>query len=152
MQLTHTEEFSGPWSIKTVDPGFLIRLTISGSDGSDGTFPGLGNPIDLVATGAGWRLTMEFAKILAAGGSSSPARIRRDVGFDLANGLVKMFSDVAGGLFEDDPGLLILRCQNLDPALNPFQGAVNPYDFTIDETMLRDEPPPPPTYYKESGA
>lgn len=137
--LTHIEEFSDKWSIKTVEghENFLTSLTVSGSDGSDGTFTGgFGSPINLIVTGARWRITMVFLEMLAFGGPF-PSQIRRFVSFDLQNGLVMTFTDVPGGLFILDDGLPVLSCKNLDPSVNPFEGAVNPFDFTIDERMLR---------------
>jgi hypothetical protein len=138
--LTHTEPFSDKWSIKTVDDNehLLASLTVSGSDGADGTYAGgFGNAIDLVVSGANWRVVMVFQEMQAFGGPL-PSQIRRLASFDLNNGLVKTFTDVAGGLFEPEEGLHVLRCKNLDPTVNPFEGAVNPYDFTIDAKMLRE--------------
>jgi hypothetical protein len=138
--LTHIEEFSDKWAIKTVEGQeiLLARLTVSGSDGSDGTFPSdLGSPINLIITGTNWRITMVFQEILAFGGPL-PSQIRRFVSFDLQNGLVKTFTDVPGGLFVLEDGLPVLSCKNLDPSVNPFKGAVNPFDFTIDRKMLHE--------------
>jgi len=142
--LTHTEEFSEKWSITTIDGNehLLDSLTVVGSDGSDGTF-GFGSPINLTVSGARWRVTMVFQEMLALGGPL-PSQIRRFATFDLQDGLVKIFTDVAGGLFELDEGLPVLRCKNLNPSVNPFAGAVNPFDFTIDRKMLRE-----PGYGKE---
>lgn len=142
--LIHTEKFSDKWSIKTVSHNLLVSLTIAGSDGSDGTLPG-GKSIDMVVTGAHWQLTMEFAEMLGGGpappGSTSfPSQIRRFVRFDLDNGLVKTFTDVAGGLFVVVEGLPVLICKNLDPTVNPFAGIQNPYDFTYDRRWLREQP------------
>jgi hypothetical protein len=138
--LTHTEEFSDKWSIKTVEDheNLLISLTVFGSDGSDGTFAGgFGSPINIIVTGARWRITMAFQEMLAFGGPF-PSQIRRFVSYDLHNGLVKTFTDVAGGLFVIEDGLPVLSCKNLDPSVNPFEGVVNPFDFTLDPKMLRE--------------
>jgi len=145
--LTHTEQFSDQWSIKSVagNEHLLKSLTISGSAGGDGTFPGgLGIQINLVVNGANWRLTMEFLELLGGGpGVAGVApQIRRSVQFDLADGLVRTFSDIAGGLPFDE-GVPVLVCKNLDPKVNPFAGAVNPYNFTIDPKMLRHRRPYP---------
>jgi hypothetical protein len=146
--LTHTEEFSDKWSIKTVtdNENFLVSLTISGSDGSDGTVPGgFGQPVNLIVTGARWRVTMTFVEMLGGGplppdGIPLPSQIRRFIRYDLPDGLVKTFTDVAGGLLVLEEGLPVLICKNLDPNVNPFAGAKNPYDFTIDRRMLREPP------------
>ena len=73
-----------------------------------------------------------------AGGIPLPSQIRRFVRYDLPDGLVKSFSDVAGGLLVPDDGLPVLICKNLDPNVNPFAGAKNPYDFTFDRRTLRE--------------
>jgi hypothetical protein len=146
--LTHTEEFSDKWSIKTVseNENLLVSLTISGSDGSDGTLPGgVGQSINVVVTGARWRLTMEFVEMvgggpLPTGGIPLPSQIRRFIRYDLDDGLVKTFTDVASGLLVVDEGIPVLICKNLDPSVNPFAGVKNPYDFTIDRRMLRERP------------
>ena len=141
--LTHIEEFSNKWAIKTVEgsENLLTSLTVSGSDGSDGTFPGgFGNPINLTVSGARWRLTMVFVEIEAFGGPL-PAQIRRFASCDIQNGLVKTFTDVPGGLFVLENGLPVLRCKNLDPDVTPFEGAVNPFDFSISRDMLRERQP-----------
>lgn len=146
--LTLTEQFSDKWSIQTV-PGnehLLERLIISGSSASDGTIPG-GAPVNITVTGARWRITMEFVEMLGGGplppgAMSLPPQIRRLVNYDLPNGLVKTFTDVAGGLLVPDEGLHVLICTNLDPHTNPFAGATNPYDFTFDRRMLREQAKP----------
>jgi len=142
--LSHTEQFSDKWSIQTVtgNEHLLVSLTISGSDGSDATVPG-GSPVNLTVSGARWRITMEFVEMLGGGplppgGIPLSSQIRRFVRYDLPNGLVKSFSDVAGGLLVLDDGLPVLICKNLDPNVNPFAGAKNPYDFTVDRRTLRE--------------
>jgi hypothetical protein len=144
--LTRSELFHDKWSVQTV-PGnehLLHSLTIAGSDASNGTFPA-GKPVSVTVTGGQWSLAMEFVEMLGGGplppgGIPLPSQIRRLVGFDLANGLVETFTDVPGGLLTPDEGLPVLICKNLDPSINPFAGAKNPFNFTIDRRMLREPP------------
>jgi hypothetical protein len=144
--LTRSEFFHDRWNVQTVagNEHLLHGLTIAGSDASDGAFPA-GKSLNVTVTGSQWSLDMEFVEMLGGGplppgGVALPSQIRRLVGFDLANGLVETFTDVPGGLLEPDDGLPVLICTNLDPALNPFAGATNPYNFTIDRKMLRERP------------
>jgi hypothetical protein len=142
--LRHTEQFSDKWNIQTVtgNEHLLVSLTIAGSDGGDATIPG-GSPVNLTVSGTRWRITMGFVEMsgggpLPPGGIPLPSQIRRFVRYDLPDGLVKSFSDVAGGLLVPDDGLPVLICKNLDPNVNPFAGAKNPYDFTFDRRTLRE--------------
>jgi hypothetical protein len=142
--LARTEVFYDRWSVQTVagNEHLLHKLTIVGSDASDGIFPA-GTSVNVTVTGSRWSLAMEFVEMLGGGplppgAVALPSQIRRLVGFDLTNGLVETFTDVPGGLLEADDGLPVLICTNLDPTLNPFAGATNPFDFSIDRTMLRD--------------
>jgi hypothetical protein len=143
--ITINEEFSDKWSIATVPGGelYLNSLTISGSEGNDGRVASK-NPINLVVTGAHWRVTMEFAAGFGGGQVRGPIapiqnQIRRDVTFDLNDGLAKRFTVVY--VLPNIPDVPVLLCKNLDPSTNPFAGAKNPYDFTYSADMLRDTGP-----------
>ena len=136
---THTEVFSDKWSIKSVPSNeyLLTSVTISGSDGSNGTLPG-GLPIDVIVSGVRWVLTIELAEEVAPvrGGIPLPGHIRRFISYDLNNGLVKTFVVDFVDKLPARPTILI--CTNLDPSLKPFAGVKNPYDFTFDRRMLRE--------------
>jgi hypothetical protein len=134
-----TETFFGEWSVKVerILAGFAQRFIITGSDSSDGTYPGaLGTVLPRVS-GKQWTLAMEWND--NAGSGWQPSDIRRAASYTVREGLVVHLGaddntfDPARDFDFDD---LVLVCTNLEPAVNPFSPSPPPFEFTLSEHML----------------
>ena len=131
------EVLYGPWSVRVLDSRFpqRQRFEISGSDSSDGTYPGTPDST-ISVTGAQWSLTISRR----VGGVWQPSALRRnDASFTNAEGLVVKVGadDSPPGTVEPDYDDMILVLRSEDPALNPDVPWSNPYDFTIPRRIIR---------------
>src|SRR5438045_649418 len=121
MAITIVETFYGPWSLEMVSSraGYLQRVTIAGSDNTDGSFDyqqGWALPNIL---GEMWSIKMEWS---SDGGSSwGESRVQRSNQITDADGLVSTLSAddgpiaTADGDFDD----LVITLKYLDQASNP---------------------------------
>jgi hypothetical protein len=128
------ETFYGTWliSVASKDAWFSQRYVVRGSDRSDGSYPAaVGSPL-LQVSGAEWTLAFEWNDNAASGWQSSRV-IRRNVSFDVDNGLVVLLGvddnwpDRADNDFDD----VVVRCQNIDPHLIPWYPHRRTVDFRL---------------------
>src|SRR6266702_2363169 len=126
--------FFGPWDIRVdaKDAVLTQKVEISGSDSSDGTYPGeVGTELRVV--GERWTLRMLWLD----GSMPRPSRIQRSAAYDAIGGLVVTLGaddgppETADGDFND----MILIMKSPDPALDPLHPNGIPYDFTIPEKI-----------------
>lgn len=124
------EEFFGGWHIEVVAPyhGLPIppmKLVISGSDGSDGTWVQPAWPDSLEVSGEQW----ELETFLAADTPPlwRPLTLRRSTAFTRSAGLVVILSGRSVPSF---------TCTSRDEQISP-PPEPNPYDFTIPERRHR---------------
>lgn len=133
-----TELFFGDWLVRVnqKNADFSQQFTISGSDSSDGTYPGIPGTVVSVS-GQEWTLNAEWNNNVDSGWQ--PSRVQRVTTYGLQEGLrITLGIDddwltLADGDYDD----MILNCESLDPIINPPPSA-NPYDFTITEDMLTE--------------
>jgi hypothetical protein len=129
--------FYGPWivTVESKEAYFSQRFTITGSDASDGTYPGVPGTGPGNVTGSRWTIDFEWND--PSNVDWYPSDSRRTVEYTVSDGLVVSagvddnFEAVRDGDYND----LVLRCVNNDPDLNPLRGTV-PYDFTITKEQL----------------
>lgn len=131
------EVFYGPWSVRVLDSHFpqRQRFEISGSDGSDGAYPG--TPDSTVSvTGEQWSLSISWRD----GGVWQPSALRRKAAtYTNPDGLVVTVGadDSPPGTIDPDYDDMILVMHYEDP-LSPIRPTKNPYDFTIPGRILSD--------------
>lgn len=129
--------FYGPWNVtvQSREAYFAQRFTISGSDASDGTYPGVPGTGPGDVTGTQWTLNFEWNDNSRV--DWHPSDSSRSAEFTLSDGLVvhagadDNFEAVRDGDYDD----LVLRCVSNDPDLHPYRGIV-PYDYTITQEQL----------------
>jgi hypothetical protein len=131
------EVFYGRWSVRVLDSHFpqRQRFEISGSDASDGVYPG--TPDSTVSvTGAQWTLAMSRRENDAWRAS---ALRRNSAGFTNSEGLVVWVGADDGplGTADLDYDDMILVLHSEDPALSPRKPWINPYDFTIPSRFVQ---------------
>lgn len=133
------EVFYGPWSVRVLDSHFpqRQRFEISGSDTSDGAYPGTpGSTVSV--TGAKWSLTMSWRE----DGVWQPSALRRtSASFTNSEGLVVWVgaADSPSGSVDLDYDDMILVMHSEDPSLSPIRPWKNPYDFTIPRRIVEPD-------------
>jgi hypothetical protein len=140
-----SEVFYGPWHITVYskDAYFSQRFTITGSDASDGTYPGVPGTGPGDVAGSQWTIDFEWNDNSSV--AWHPSDSRRTVEYTVSDGLVVYagVDDNFDSVRDYDYNDVVLRCVNIDPDINPFRGTV-PYDFTISREQLeryrRDHP------------
>ena len=151
-----TEFFYGPWEVKVVskDADFGQRLIIEGSDASDGQYLGDAATPPVVVNGRRWSIRFEWIDATASGWRDSAVR-RTSATFASDKGLL-VFLGVDDNLPEardNDFNDVVMQCQSLDPALNPWVPLANPYEFTLPPKrkvrVLRDRSKPKATAGKK---
>jgi hypothetical protein len=133
--MADTEVFHGPWFVRVErkDSVAAQRFVISGSDSSDGGYPGVpGESVSV--TGDEWVLSMDWRTT----GQFEPSRIRRSATYDVQNGLIITLGadDGPPATADEDFDDLIVVLQSEDPSLDPLRPGGNPYDFTIPEDII----------------
>jgi hypothetical protein len=132
------ETFFGPWSLRVVskDASFEERVTIQGSQNSNGSFPGTPGTTIAEIRGAEWTLEMEWSS--DGGATWHPSDIRRTHEVTQADGLVVTLGadDNQPALRDHDFNDLVISLKYLDKRVNP---PPNPswYDFTIYPEWVR---------------
>jgi hypothetical protein len=126
--------FSGAWIIQVVakDGDFSERFRIEGSLAADGTYPGDLTLPPVLVTGSRWFLRFEWNN--NAGSGWQPSDVRRTAAsFTVQEGLVTMLGadDNFSALRDHDFNDLVLRCRNVDPAINPRIPLTTVPDFTV---------------------
>lgn len=140
------ETLYGPWHVEVVarDAALDQRVVISGSQGSDGDYPGTRGTVIGDVTGEEWSVALEWRNA-TAGGEWQPSGVRREAGFTLQDGLFVTLGadDGPEGGRDGDFNDLVVRLINQDPNLDPMAGAHVPHEFTISDDMLIvvDRPP-----------
>jgi hypothetical protein len=127
--------FSGPWHVRvdTTDAVLTQQVQITGSDSSDGTYPGQ-VATEFQAMGESWTLRLLWLD----GTTPRPSRIRRSATYTAVDGLIVTLGaddgppETADGDFND----MIVVMKSRDPALDPLSPAGNPYDYTIPERFV----------------
>ena len=131
-----SETFYGTWLIDVVskDAAYSQRYIVSGSDRSDGAYPGDVTSPRLQVSGAEWTLTLDWNDNASSGWQTSRV-IRRSTTFDVDNGLVVVLGidDNWPANADNDFDDLVIRCQNIDPHLVPWY----PHRQTIDFRLPR---------------
>jgi hypothetical protein len=138
------EVFHGPWFVRvdSTEAGAAQQFSISGSDSSDGGFPGVpGESVSV--SGDEWTLTMEWFD----GSQFLPSRLRRSATYDVQAGLIVTLAadDGPPETADEDFNDLVLMLQSEDPDLNPIPPQGPPPDFTIPKgSLVPGEHPPDP--------
>jgi len=130
--------------VQSKDAAFEERVTISGSDNSDGSFPGTPGVMIPAIRGDEWAVELEWSS--DGGATWYPSAIRRTDGVTDADGLVVVLGadDNVPAARDNDFNDLVVQFVYLDQAANPPPPA-KPYDFTIPRDWLRRaEPDRPP--------
>ena len=129
--------FFGPWSLRVLSKGasFEERVTIRGSENSDGSFPGTPGMAIAEIRGAEWTVEMEWR---GGGVTWHPSAIRRTDEVTQADGLVVTLGadDNLPALRDNDFNDLVIFLKYLDPKVNP-PPSPNWYDFTLDPDWVR---------------
>lgn len=132
------ETFYGKWSVKVeqLNAGYDQRIVITGSDASDGVYPGVVGTFLPSVSGTEWTLTLEWNDNAGSGWQSSD--IRRVASYAVDEGLaVRLGADDNYDAFQDyDYDDLIVLCLSLDAETNPYPPSPPPYDFTLPENWL----------------
>jgi hypothetical protein len=130
--------FFGPWSLRVLskDAAFEERVTIRGSQNSDGSFPGIPGTTIAAIQGAEWTVEMEWSS--DGGVTWNPSAIRRTDEVTQADGLVVTLGadDNVPERRDSDFNDLVVFLKCLDPKVNP---PPNPdwYDFTLPVDAVR---------------
>jgi hypothetical protein len=126
--------FEGGWllEIASKDADFGQRFIVSGSDASDGAYPGeVGTP-PVTVTGLNW--TVDFEWNDNAGSGWQPSAVRKtgaECTLDIGLVIILGVDDNRPEFRDNDFNDVVLRCRCVEPALIPWVPFVNPYDFSI---------------------
>jgi|GEM_PF-4886832 len=136
------ELFYDTWYLEVIakKADYQQRFIISGSASQNGIYSGtVGTKIPSLAgvPGMPWKLSIEWYD--AASATWKPSVMRTVSGYSMNEGLTKkIFSDDATAAIRDnDFNDLVIYCRNLDPALAPYAGQENPYDFSYPKKSKR---------------
>ena len=151
------EIFYGTWLIDVIakDAAFSQRYVINGSDRVDGDYPADTTTPQLQVSGAEWTLTMEWNDNAGSGWQSSRVR-RSTVNFTVEDGLVVVLGvdDNWIQFADEDFNDVQVRCQNIDPHLNPWHPHKRTVDFSVQKGIRNDkqqQQPKPGPFEKKDG-
>jgi hypothetical protein len=137
---SQTQDFYGAWSLEvaTNDAWLLQQIRLSGTDGTDGDYPGTPGTL-IQATGDHWQLTMQWRD--PGGGDWQPSRIRRLSTFTAENGLEATLGadDSPAAVADGDYNDMTVLARYRDHSLDPPQPDARLYDFTVTEGMFQPE-------------
>ena len=143
----NTLEFHGDWTVEVFfkEAFFDQRFAISSSDTSDGVYPGVPGSPPVNVTGMKWQISLEWNDNANSGWQPSDVR-RNTVDYTVSDGLVVMIgADDNYEQFRDhDFNDIVLRCRNTEQRLAPWHPIVNPYDFTLPDSVRHPGLIPPP--------
>jgi hypothetical protein len=126
----------GLWRIdvRHVNSHFSQRLTISGSDGSDGDYPvTFGAPLSVQVAGDAWQLSMQYFPF-DEGATWQNSAVKESKAFVRGTGLVMQVDganrppQVVNPVYAN----LTVLCTYLDQEMSQLPGT-NPYNFTLPE-------------------
>ncbi|MDQ3756232.1 MAG: hypothetical protein M3394_00035 [Actinomycetota bacterium] len=125
--------FFGPWEVTVFskEAWFDERFVISGSDASDGVYPGVAGTGPGAVTGARWTVAFEWNDKESSGWQ--PSGVRRFPTYTVDDALVitlgvdDNYEHLRDGDFDD----LVVTCKSLNPQHAPLHPINNPYDFTL---------------------
>ncbi len=136
------ETFYGPWSLLVLskDAAFEERVTVSGSAGGDGSFPGTPGLSLGQITGEEWTIELEWSS--DGGATWHPSAVRRTIDVTASDGLVTSLGadDNEPALRDGDFNDLVVSLKYLDPERNPA-GPSKKFDFTFPREWLRERGP-----------
>jgi hypothetical protein len=139
------ETFFGTWSllIQSKDAAFAERVTISGSENSDGSIDGIAGQFIPEILGDEWTAEMEWSG--DGGATWHPSAIRRTMAVTDADGIV-----ITLGADDNEPAArdgdfndLVAVFTYLDPSVNPVGPPGGGFDFSIPEEWVRQGPDQP---------
>ena len=144
-----SETFYGDWSIVVTqkDAAFSERLVISGSDASDGAYPGLVGVGLANVQGERWTLALQWNDNAGSGWQQSG--IRRKARYTQTEGFVVSLGadDNVASAQDFDFNDLVVELRYNEPRLNPQPPVQNSFDFTITKDMLKGKPPRDPKHH-----
>jgi len=128
-----TEIFYGEWFIQCeqINADFSEQFIISGSDSSDGIYPGTPGIQIARVSGKQWSIEMQWNNNTGSGWQTSG--IKRSATYTVLEGLViRLGADDNFDSSRDfDYNDMILICKSLDTKINPTPPSRYPYGFTI---------------------
>ncbi|GAA1980342.1 hypothetical protein [Microbacterium pumilum] len=131
------EIFYGPWDVRvlTKDAWFSQQIVITGSDASDGAYPGTPGGGPGPVSGARWTLHAEWNDNAGSGWQRSA--LRRSAAYTLADGLTVTIGidDNQEALRDYDYDDVVIVARSLDPAHTPLHPVAPPLDFTVPEKV-----------------